>query len=121
MNWTEIPGSHLNVVWASLTMLRDMFLIRICYMVQDGMDGCILAAHTLSLTSHIVALRCLSQQPRCGRLAVTPALSGLSPLFVRTGCCCAVRRDSVLDVVCGCAQCQTRIWQLDRTTRFKIA
>ena len=32
MNWTEIEGSKLSVGSASLQMLRDLVLIRLCYM-----------------------------------------------------------------------------------------
>jgi len=33
VNWTEIPGSKLNVVVASIQMLRDMLLLRILYVL----------------------------------------------------------------------------------------
>lgn len=41
MQWTEVPGSKLNVVTATITMLREILLIRFCYTVgiwnvQDG-------------------------------------------------------------------------------------
>jgi dolichyl-phosphate beta-glucosyltransferase len=33
VNWTEIPGSKLNVVIASIQMLRDMVLLRVLYVI----------------------------------------------------------------------------------------
>lgn len=34
VNWREIPGSKLNVTTASITMLRDLLLIRLFYMTN---------------------------------------------------------------------------------------
>lgn len=31
MQWREVPGSHLSVVSATITMLREILLIRVCY------------------------------------------------------------------------------------------
>lgn len=31
VHWTEVPGSKLSVLSATLTMARDMFVIRACY------------------------------------------------------------------------------------------
>lgn len=31
MQWREIPGSKLSVVSATITMLREIILIRLCY------------------------------------------------------------------------------------------
>ena len=31
VNWTEIDGSHLNIVDATIQMLRDMILIKLLY------------------------------------------------------------------------------------------
>jgi dolichyl-phosphate beta-glucosyltransferase len=41
VQWTEVPGSKLNVITATLTMLREIILIPFCYTVgiwsvQDG-------------------------------------------------------------------------------------
>ena len=34
VDWEEIPGSKLNVAIASLQMLRDLVIIRLCYMLR---------------------------------------------------------------------------------------
>lgn len=31
VQWREIPGSKLSVISATLTMLREILLIRLCY------------------------------------------------------------------------------------------
>jgi dolichyl-phosphate beta-glucosyltransferase len=33
VQWTEVPGSKLSVVSATITMLREIILIRLCYTV----------------------------------------------------------------------------------------
>jgi len=33
VNWTEIPGSKLNLIESSILMMRDLILIRSCYML----------------------------------------------------------------------------------------
>lgn len=33
VNWTEIPGSKLNIMSASIQMVRDLILIRLCYAI----------------------------------------------------------------------------------------
>ena len=34
VNWQEIEGSHLNVIDATISMIRDMFLIKFLYTVR---------------------------------------------------------------------------------------
>jgi dolichyl-phosphate beta-glucosyltransferase len=33
VKWEDVDGSHLNVIDASLSMARDMFMIRVLYMM----------------------------------------------------------------------------------------
>ena len=34
VNWTEIPGSKLDVISATISMARDLVAIRLCYVLQ---------------------------------------------------------------------------------------